>query len=72
MKLVQVFLKSGETVYFHADRYAENDKSIEFYNGEELAGTFRKYAVRFAYIPLRGLVLPPPCADWQRRVLRNS
>ena len=45
MKLVQVFLKSGETVYFHADRFAENDKNIEFYNGEELAGTFRKYAV---------------------------
>lgn len=45
MKLVQLFLKSGEVVYFHADHHAENEKDIVFYNGEELAGTFRKYAV---------------------------
>ena len=45
MKLVQLFLKSGETVYFHADHHCENDKDIQFYNGEELTGTFRKYAV---------------------------
>ena len=45
MKIVQLFLKSGEVVYFHADGHAENEKDLVFYNGEELAGTFRKYAV---------------------------